>query len=176
MLFKPTPMASAYLVESDKFSDNRGGFIRTFCSEEFKSRGLESKYLQANMSSNLKAGVLRGLHYQKGDASEVKLVRCVRGEIFDVIVDVRPNSKTYLQHFSVNLSEDNQMSIYIPHGFAHGYQSLTDNAVVHYMVSALYAPGYEGGLRYNDPLLAIKWPLTVTEISKKDSSWKLIED
>lgn len=175
MLFKSTPLAGAYTIEVERFTDHRGDFFRTFCSDEFKEHNLEHNFLQANMSSNFKKGVLRGLHFQKGDASEVKLVRCVRGEIFDVIVDIRPNSNTYLQHFSAKLTEDNQTSIYVPRGFAHGYQTLTDGASVHYMVSALYTPGSEGGMRYDDPTLAIEWPLPPTEISAKDSSWQHLE-
>lgn len=175
MLFKATPLAGAYTIEVEKFNDHRGSFFRAFCSEEFKKHNLEYNFLQANISSNVRMGVLRGLHYQKGDASEVKLVRCVRGEILDVIVDIRQNSSTYLQHFSAKLTEDNHTSMYVPRGFAHGYQTLTDDAVVHYMVSALYTPGSEAGIRYDDPTLSIEWPLAPTEISEKDSSWQLLE-
>jgi len=175
MRFKETRLKGSYLVELDYHQDSRGAFARAFCAQEFKLLGLESNFVQSNLSTNKSAGTVRGLHHQNAPFSEVKLVRCIRGEIFDVIVDIRPSSETYLQYFSVILSESNSISIYVPRGFAHGYQALTDGATLHYMVSEPYSPTHESGLRYDDPTFRITWPVPVTCISDKDSSWPLVK-
>lgn len=175
MIFAQTPLAGAYLIGLERRGDDRGFFARAFCAREFAAHGLETTYVQANLSRNAKAGVVRGMHFQSAPDAEVKLVRCLEGAIYDVIVDIRPGSPTFRQSFGVELSAENGQMLYVPRGFAHGYQALTDGALTHYMVSAFYAPDAEGGLRYNDPALAIKWPQVVTETSAKDAAWPLID-
>lgn len=162
--FAPIPLAGSYLVRLDPHVDRRGMFARAFCANEFAAQGLETNYVQSNISHNVKAGILRGLHYQRGPHAEVKLVRCIKGAIYDVIVDMRETSDTYLGWFGAELSDKNGLMMYVPKGFAHGYQALSDDATAFYMVSAFYAPEAEGGLRYNDPRLAIVWPRSVTDI------------
>lgn len=175
MQFHPTPLAGAYLIGLDKREDARGFFARAFCREEFAAHGLETEYVQANMSMNAAAGVVRGMHFQRGADAEVKLVRCIAGSVYDVIVDMRPDSPSYLHWFGAELSATNGQAMYVPRGFAHGYQALSDGATLHYMVSAFYAPGAEGGLRHDDPAIAISWPMDITEVSAKDAAWPLIE-
>lgn len=175
MLFKPTPLVGAYIIAAEPREDARGYFARAFCAKEFAAHGLETTYIQSNLSRNVKAGLVRGMHFQAGADAEVKLVRCVVGAIYDVIVDNRPDSPTYLQWFGAELSENNGLAMYVPRGFAHGYQSLTDGAMAHYMVSAFYSPASEGGLRHDDPALRITWPMAVADISEKDANWPLIE-
>ena len=174
MIFNKTPLKDSYAIEIKPYQDQRGMFARAFCSKEFSDAGLESKFIQANISENHVKGTTRGMHFQTGIHAEVKVVRCIRGEIFDVIVDLRPNSPTYLQHFGMTLSESNNSALYIPKGFAHGYQTLTDNAAIHYLVTEFHHPSAEGGCRYDDPLINIKWPLAVTAISEKDEKWPLL--
>lgn len=173
MKFHKTPLMGAYIIEAEPHADARGLFARTFCAEEFMTHGLETQFVQANLCRNVTMGVIRGMHFQKGDDAEVKLVRCVSGAIYDVIVDIRTESPTFLQWYGAELSGDNGLAMYVPRGFAHGYQSLTEESTVHYMVSAAYAPGSEGGLRFDDPALAIDWPLEVAGISGKDAKWPL---
>ncbi len=175
MIVCETPLAGAFTVELEKREDARGHFARAFCATEFAAHGLETTYVQANLSGNEKAGLVRGMHFQRGDAAEVKLVRCVNGAIYDVIVDNRPDSPTYLQWFGAELSAENGRMMYVPRGFAHGYQSLTNAATAFYMVSTPYTPSAEGGLRFNDPRLDIQWPMAVTDLSEKDGSWPLLE-
>jgi dTDP-4-dehydrorhamnose 3,5-epimerase len=176
MIFHSTPLVGAFTIALEPREDKRGSFARSFCTKEFGVHGLEDKYVQSNLSRNLKAGLVRGMHFQTGLDAEVKLVRCIAGAIYDVIVDFRPHSPTYLQWFGAMLSEDNGLAMYVPRGFAHGYQSLTNGAMTHYMVSAFYAPKSEGGLRYDDPALRIEWPMEVTDLSEKDANWALIKD
>ncbi|MFQ6611076.1 MAG: dTDP-4-dehydrorhamnose 3,5-epimerase [Fidelibacterota bacterium] len=166
-----TKLSGSYIVELEKIEDDRGFFARTWCEEVFLKKGLISKIVQANLSYNHKAGTLRGMHYQRSPHGEVKIVRCIRGAIFDVIVDLRPDSKTYLKWFGTELSAENYKSLYIPVNFAHGFQTLTDDAEIFYLVSQYYHPESSTGLRYDDPAIGISWPLGVTEISGKDSSW-----
>ena len=156
--------------------DERGGFARIFCQREFEAHGLNPEVAQCNLSYNHNAGTLRGMHYQLAPAAETKLVRCTRGRILDVIVDMRPDSPTYLQHISAELSEENRMALYVPGLFAHGYQALTDGAEVTYQVGEFYTPGAERGLRYDDPRLGINWPLPVSVISEKDAAWPLLDE
>ena len=174
MRFSPTPLAGAYLIHLDPRLDARGLFARAFCAQEFAAQGLETSYVQANISANTHAGTVRGLHFQRAPHAEVKLVRCVKGALYDVIVDMREDSATFLRWFCADLSDDNGLMMYVPKGFAHGYQALSDGATAFYTVSAYYAPQAEGGLRYDDPKLAIAWPRTVSGISDKDAVWPLL--
>lgn len=166
-----TKLKGSYIFEPEKISDSRGFFATTFSSRDFVERGLNPKIVQCNLAYNHKKGTLRGMHFQVAPAAEVKLVRCIRGSIYDVIVDLRPESPTYLQSAGVELSADNRLMLYVPEMFAHGYQTLTDDTEVYYNVSQEYAPQYARGYRYNDPHFNIEWPLEVTEISEKDKTW-----
>lgn len=174
MRFTPTSLAGAYLIHLDPRKDERGTFARAFCAQEFSAQGLETTYVQANISTNARAGTVRGLHFQRAPHAEVKLVRCVKGALYDVIVDMREGSETFLRWFGAELTDDNGLTMYVPKGFAHGYQALGDGATVFYMVSAAYAPQAEGGLRYDDPKLAIAWPRAVSDVSDKDAAWPLL--
>lgn len=171
MLFIQTPLQGAYVVDLEKIQDERGFFARVFCAQEFEQHGLKPVIAQANLSFNHRKGTMRGLHYQLTPAAETKLVRCISGAIWDVIVDMRPDSETYLQHFGVELSTSNRRALYVPEMFAHGYLTLTDGAEVIYSVGELYTPGAERGIRYDDPALGIDWPIKVSVISRKDTSW-----
>lgn len=174
MLFTPTPLQGAYLVDLKEITDDRGFFARAFCAEEFEAHGLKPVVAQANISFNHRKGTLRGLHYQLPPASETKFLRCISGAIWDVIVDMRPDSDTYLQHFGVELSAANRQALYVPEMFAHGYLTLTDAAEVFYSVGEFYTPGAERGLRYDDPALGITWPVGIEVISEKDANWLLL--
>jgi dTDP-4-dehydrorhamnose 3,5-epimerase len=172
--FTGTPIPGAFIVEPEPHYDSRGLFARMFCTREFEERGLRPPSLQANVTFNFKKGTLRGLHYQVPPCAEVKLIRCTRGAVYQVIVDVRANSPSYLRHFAVELTELNRKSLYIPEMVATGYQALADGAEATYLVGAYYAPECERGVRYNDPALAIRWPLPVTALSDKDRRWPLL--
>lgn len=174
MLFTELPLAGAYLIELEPRGDDRGFFARSFSVEEFEAHGLQPAVRQCNLSFNHRSGTLRGMHFQVAPATEVKLVRCTRGVVYDVIVDMRSGSPTYLQHFGVELSDENRRALYVPEMFAHGYQTLTDGAEVAYQVSASHNAGCERGLRHDDPALKIRWPLPVAVISPKDAAWPLI--
>lgn len=163
-------LKDAFIFELEPINDSRGFFARTFCAEDFEKLGLNPHVSQCNLSYNYKKGTLRGMHFQIEPATEVKLVRCVRGAIYDVIVDIRPNSPTFLQHIGVELSADNRRALYVPEMFAHGYQTLTDDTEIFYQVSQSYAPLQARGYRYDDPAFNIEWPLPVTEISEKDKN------
>jgi dTDP-4-dehydrorhamnose 3,5-epimerase len=175
MIFHETKLTDAWLIDIEPRGDDRGIFARTMCSQEFAAHGLIQTYVQQNMSTSAKAGTVRGLHFQRQPDTEAKLIRCVRGAILDVIVDLRAGSPSYLQHQAFELTAGNQAQLYVPPGFAHGFQTLTDDIEVAYLVSAAYAPHSEGGLRYNDPSLGISWPLAVTSISEKDRNWPLLD-
>lgn len=175
MLFTETKLKGAFIIDLELKSDDRGFFARTFCAKEFEAHGLKPAVSQCNMSFNHKAGTLRGMHYQVAPACETKLVRCTRGAVYDVIIDLRPDSPTYRQHIGVELSADNRRALYVPEMFAHGYQTLTDDAEVVYQVTEFYTPGYERGARYNDPAFGIEWPMPVAVISDKDANWPLVE-
>lgn len=175
MRFEPTILSGAFVVTLDIKEDDRGFFARTFCQQEFADHGLKSLVAQCNLSFNHKAGTLRGMHFQVPPAAETKLVRCTRGAVYDVIVDLRPDSPTYLRHVGVELSEHNRTALYVPELFAHGYLTLTDAAEVAYQVGEIYTPGYERGIRYDDPALGIEWVRKVTVISQKDASWPALE-
>lgn len=175
MIFTETKLIGAFIIDVELLADQRGAFSRTFCAKEFEQHGLKPTVAQCNLSFNHQAGTLRGLHYQTPPAAETKLVRCTKGAIYDVIVDMRPDSPTYRQHIGVELTAENRRALYVPELFAHGYQALTDGAEVIYQVGEFYTPGYERGLRYDDPTFGITWPLPVTVISEKDASWPLFE-
>ena len=176
MIITRTPIEGVAILDLELRSDHRGFFARTFDQAEFVAAGLEPIVEQCNLSFNHKAGTLRGMHFQVAPHPEAKLVRCIRGAIVDIIVDMRPGSPTRLQHVAVELTADNRRSLYVPPFFAHGYQTLTDGAEVTYQVGGSYAPAAERGLRYDDPDLMLPWPLAVTEISTKDASWALLAD
>lgn len=171
MKFTKTNLADAVLIDLTRLADDRGFFARTFCADTFAKEGLVSVYPQSNHSSNLKAGTLRGMHYQKAPHEEVKLVRCVKGALHDVIIDLRPDSPTYMKWEGFDLTEENGRILYVPAGFGHGFQTLADDTHAAYQVSHPYTPGAEGGVRWDDPALAIRWPLPVSVISDKDASW-----
>ncbi len=171
MKFLKTGLQDAVLIELTRFEDARGFFARTFCAEEFGKQGLVTEFPQSNYSYNVAKGTLRGMHYQKAPHGEVKLVRVVQGAILDVIIDLRPDSSTYLKWEGFELTAENARTLYVPVGFAHGFQTLVDHTHVTYQVSHPYTPGVEGGLRWNDPAFGIDWPLPVATISDKDAAW-----
>ncbi len=171
LLFHPVDLGGAYLIEPVKDADSRGYFARTWCHREFEARGLNPELVQASLSCNTRAGTLRGLHYQLPPHAEAKLVRCSRGAIFDVLVDLRPGSSTFGRWFSAELSSANGRMLHIPEGVAHGFQTLVDDTEVVYFMSAYYAPEAARGLRFDDPALGIPWPLTVSVISSRDMQW-----
>lgn len=176
MFIESLPIQGAYLIKIEKKEDERGFFARTFCAREFSSFALHSNFVQTNISANTRAGTVRGLHFQKPPYQEIKLVRCFRGAIFDVIVDLREGSSTFRQWYGTELSEENGLAMYVPKGFAHGYQTLENQSTISYMVSTFYQPEYEGGYRFNDPAFQISWPLPVSSISKKDASLPLCDN
>jgi dTDP-4-dehydrorhamnose 3,5-epimerase len=175
MIFTETALKGAFVIDLELKPDPRGFFARGFCANEFEAHGLKPLVVQGNLSFNHRAGTLRGMHMQVAPSPETKLVRCTMGAIYDVIVDVRPDSPTYLQHIGVELSAENRRMLYVPEFFAHGYQTLTDNAEVTYLVGEFYNRDAERGLRYNDPALNIQWPHEVTVISDKDANWPLLQ-
>jgi dTDP-4-dehydrorhamnose 3,5-epimerase len=174
MQFHSTPLQDARIVSLEPRTDERGLFARSFCTREFDGAGLISRMVQCNISYNRFKGTLRGMHFQRAPATEAKLVRCTRGAIYDVIVDLRPGSPTYLRHFCIELTADNRTALYVPELFAHGYITLTDDAEVFYQVSGYYTPSLEGGLRHDDPAIGINWPTEVKHISDKDAQWPLL--
>jgi dTDP-4-dehydrorhamnose 3,5-epimerase len=174
MIYNATTLADAWLIELEKRGDDRGWFARTMDASEFAERGMDSVFVQQNASMSARAGTIRGLHFQRSPHAEAKLVRCLRGRIIDVIVDLRRGSPSYMRHESFELSAENARLLYVPKGFAHGFQTLTDDVEVSYLVSAAYAPEAEGGLRFDDPRLAIAWPMPVSVVSPKDASWPLL--
>jgi dTDP-4-dehydrorhamnose 3,5-epimerase len=172
MIFTETKLKCAFIVDVERKHDARGFFARAFCQNEFSAHGLKSTIAQANIASNLRKGTIRGMHFQYPPAAETKFVRCARGAILDIIVDLRPESPTYLEHVSVELSEENMRGLYVPERFAHGYQVLLDGTDTSYQVGEFYAPQLEGGLRYDDPHLGLQWPLPVTAVSEKDQGFR----
>jgi dTDP-4-dehydrorhamnose 3,5-epimerase len=171
MIFTTTKLMNAYFIEPEKKCDARGFFARVWCQKEFAEHGLISHLVQINMSYNKQWGTLRGMHYQAEPFQESKLVRCTRGAIYDVIIDLRQHSPTYRQWLGVKLTADDYKMLYVPEGFAHGFQTLEDNTEVVYQVSEFYAPQSEGGVRYDDPAFGIVWPVEVQVISDKDRNW-----
>jgi dTDP-4-dehydrorhamnose 3,5-epimerase len=176
MKFTQTPLNGAWIIDPEPHGDERGYFARVFCRKEFEAHGIEADVVQSNVSYSQHAGTLRGMHFQKAPAEETKLVRCLRGALLDVIIDIRPDSPTLGQYFSVELTTENKRMLFVPRGFAHGFQTLSDDTEMLYMVSEYYTPEAEGGHRYNDPAFGIKWPLPVSTVSDKDASWPLVSE
>lgn len=170
MKFTPTPLEGAYLIDVDKLGDERGFFARVFCANEFSAKGLTSSFVQVNNSLSTKKGTLRGLHYQLAPMQETKLVRCIRGSCYDVILDLRSGSKTFGHSFGAVLSAENRTMMYVPEGFAHGFYTLEDSTELMYMVSQHYDPKLERGVRWNDPAFSIEWPGLPVVISERDQN------
>ena len=170
MKFVPTPLQGAHVIEVEAREDERGFFARAWCQREMAEHGLDPKVVQCNLSFNHTRGTVRGMHYQVAPHQESKLVRCLRGSIFDVVIDLRPESATFAQWFGVELSAANRKMLFVPVGFAHGYQTLQDDTEVFYQVSEFYQPGSEAGIRWDDPAFAIEWPIAATLISDKDGA------
>lgn len=171
MRFVETGLAGACLVELEKREDERGFFARQYCEREFAAHGLPSRFVQVNNSFSARKHTLRGLHYQRPPHGETKLVRCVRGSLLDVIIDLREDAETYMRHHAVTLSAANRTMLCVPQGFAHGCLTLEDDTEAYYFVDSFYAPGAEGGVRWNDPAFGIDWPAKPAVISAKDASW-----
>ncbi len=176
LIFHPLPLADAVLIELTPKGDRRGKFTRLFCFDELKEIKSEFNIVQINHSYTKRKGTIRGLHFQFTPKAEIKMITCIRGKVFDVLVDLRKGSRTYLKWHSVELSRGNNRMIYIPKGFAHGFQTLEEDSELLYFHSDYYSPGHEGGLMYDDDKLKIKWPLDVSEISERDKSYKNIKD
>ncbi|MFL5963067.1 MAG: dTDP-4-dehydrorhamnose 3,5-epimerase [Gaiellaceae bacterium] len=174
MRFSEAPLAGVFVIEIDRIEDERGSFARTYCADEFAARGLEACVVQCSVSFTRRRGTVRGLHWQAEPHAEAKVVRVTRGAVHDVVVDVRAGSPTLHQSFAVRLDAISARSLYIPKGFAHGFQTLEDDTEVGYQVSAAYAPGAACGLRYDDPALAIDWPAPVTVVSERDREHPLL--
>lgn len=171
MKFEETPLNGAFVIHLEKSGDDRGFFARAFCRREFAEHGLSTSFLQVNDSLSRHKGTLRGMHYQVGDDAETKLVRCIKGSLCDVILDIRPESRTFGEHFAVELTEENRQMLYVPKGFAHSFITLEDDTEALYFSDAFYAPDSERGVRWNDPEFGITWPLDPVVISEKDSNW-----
>ena len=172
MIFRETSLKDAFIIEPERIEDERGFFARAWCKKEFEAHGLNPSLVQINLSFSKKRSTLRGMHYQGVPHQEAKLFRCIRGAIYDVIIDLRPASPTYLKWIGVELTPDNRKMLYVPEGFAHGYQTLVDNTEVLYPVSQFYSPESERGVRWNDPTFGIEWPdRDNVVISQKDKSW-----
>jgi dTDP-4-dehydrorhamnose 3,5-epimerase len=174
--FLETKLSGAWLIEPEPIVDERGSFTRTFCANEFGDRGLETRFVQNSQSENLFKGTLRGMHFQLAPHAEVKLVSCIRGAIYDVIVDMRPSSPSRYKWVGYELTPENRRQLYVPAGFAHGFQTLTDDTVVSYLISEFYTPQASFGVRYDDPAFGIAWPMVPTAMSEKDHNWPLIQD
>lgn len=174
MIVEPLALAGVFLVRPRRHADQRGFFARTYCRQIFQDHGLEDCAVQCSISVNIACGTLRGLHYQRQPHSETKLVRCARGAVYDVVLDIQPRSPTFGQWCGIELSEENGHALYIPHGFAHGFLTLHNNVEVHYQMAEAYAPGFAAGVRWNDPSLAIEWPLAPTVINDRDRELPLL--
>jgi dTDP-4-dehydrorhamnose 3,5-epimerase len=176
MIFIETELKGAFIIDAHRLEDSRGFFARVFCQREFEEHGLNPVVAQSSLAFNKVKGTVRGMHFQYPPAGETKLVRCTRGAILDTIVDLRPESPTYLRHVAVELSAQNHRALYVPERFAHGYQALEDATEATYLIGEFYSPGNEGGLRYDDPRLGLRWPLPACELSAKDSKWPMVEE
>jgi len=170
MIFDPLKLAGAHLIELDTLGDDRGFFARLFCEKEFGDRGLKTGITQVNNSLSARKGTLRGMHYQLPPHAEAKIVRCIQGSLYDVILDLRPESATFGRSFGAELSAENRRMMYVPEGFAHGFITLMDDTEAFYFVTAPYAPEAERGVRWNDPRFDIQWPMPPTVVSEKDAS------
>lgn len=171
MIFIETKIEGVFIIEPEAFEDKRGFFARTWCRQEFATHRLNPRLVQCNISFNRKRGTLRGMHYQAAPNEEAKLVRCTMGGIYDVVIDLRANSPTFKQHIAVVLTAQSHIMLYVPEGFAHGFQTLEDNTEVFYQMSAVYAPASARGVRWNDPAFGIQWPLDERIISERDRSY-----
>jgi dTDP-4-dehydrorhamnose 3,5-epimerase len=169
MQFEATPLQGAWLIRPEPHKDERGYFSRVFCEQQFSKQGLQTGFPQHSLSFNKQAHTLRGLHFQRQPHGETKLLRCSRGRIFDVIVDIRPESKTFRQYFAQELSESNLLALYVPEGFAHGFVTLEPETEVHYMISPAYVPGHGEAINWQDPALAIDWPVRPAVLSPQDA-------
>lgn len=176
MIFTPIPLAGSYLIDLQPFSDERGWFARFYCKEEFEKIGHRKEWVQLNHSVTYEAGTLRGMHFQLPPYREIKMVRCIAGMVYDVIVDLRKGSSSFLQWWGTELSAENRKMLYIPEGFAHGFQVLSANSELIYHHSEFYTPGAEGGIRYNDPMINIGWPLAVTGLSERDAKHPFLNE
>jgi dTDP-4-dehydrorhamnose 3,5-epimerase len=176
VIFNETRLKGAFVIELERREDDRGFFARSFCQQEFEERGLKAVIAQCGIAANLKKGTLRGMHFQFPPAAETKLVRCTRGALLDIVVDLRPESKTFLEHVAVELDAESMRALYVPERFAHGYQVLRDDTVANYELGAVYTPNAEGGLLHDDPRLGLRWPLPVSAISARDRSFPLLAD
>jgi len=174
MYFSDAIIVGAKLIDPNPHQDNRGRFLRAWCVQEFSDHGINFSPVQANMGYSARKGTVRGMHYQESPALEAKLVRCTRGSMFDVAVDLRPDSPTYGKWFGVELSAQNGRMLYVPEMCAHGYQTLEDDTEMHYMTSAFYTPGTARGVRFDDPAFGIEWPLTVASVSEQDRGWPML--
>lgn len=174
MIIRKAPLQGPVVIELDKREDSRGFFARTFCAKEFRNHGLTTDFVQANLSYTREIGTIRGMHYQVAPSCEAKLIRCINGSVWDVSVDMRPDSPTYLHHFGVELSAKRRNAVYVPEMFAHGYMTLDADTELLYHCSKAYSPNAERGVRHDDPAIQINWPLPVSNISDKDQAWPLI--
>lgn len=175
MKFTETKLRDAWLIEPEPVRDPRGFFARTFCAKAFAERGMDAEFVQHSRSQSQEKGTLRGMHFQIAPHAETKVVSCVRGAMFDVIIDLRPQSPTYRQWQAFELTQDNRHELYIPKGFAHGFQALTDDVETNYLISSFYDANASSGARYDDPAFGITWPLDVSVISERDRGWGFLE-
>ena len=173
MIFQKTNLEGAYIIESEKIEDERGFFVNLWNKDDARKNSLETELTESNVAFNQKKGTIRGFHYQLSPYEGAKLIRCTKGSVWDITLDLRPNSKTFKEWISVELTESNYKLNYIPAGCAHAYQTLEDNSEVVYLMTQQYMPEYENGIQFSDPTFNVNWPLEPTEISKKDKSWKL---
>jgi len=175
MEFFETGLKGAFIIKPQLMEDQRGFFGRIFSQDEFDQQGLQTIFKQANHSGSTQKGTIRGMHFQFSPYTEAKLVKCIRGKIYDVLIDLRKNSPTFLRWYGAELSDENKLMMYVPNGFAHGFQSLEDNSEIFYLVSEFYKKDYEGGAKFDDPIVGIKWPLPVTAISEKDKNCSFLD-
>jgi dTDP-4-dehydrorhamnose 3,5-epimerase len=175
MIFKETPLAGAYVIEPERINDHRGFFARVWCKKELQEHGLKSELSQSNIGFSFRKGTFRGLHFQKTPHAEVKIVRCTRGSIFDVIVDLRPESSSYKRWFGVELSAENRKMIYVPEGMAQGYATLEDNTEINYHTSELFNSEAASGVRFDDPAFGVQWPVVPAVVSDQDRNWPLMK-
>ncbi len=176
MTFHPTPLSGNYLVQPEPFTDERGWFVRTYCKREFAAIGHRDEWVQLNHSFTREQGSIRGMHFQLPPWGEIKMVRCIAGAVWDVVVDLRKDSPTFLQWYAAELSAENRTMMYIPAGFAHGFQTLKPDTALLYHHTEYYQPGAESGLRFDDPALGLQWPLPVTRVSERDQAHPLIDE
>ncbi|NRA11654.1 MAG: dTDP-4-dehydrorhamnose 3,5-epimerase [Crocinitomicaceae bacterium] len=176
MKFEKSAIEGVYLIHLEPLEDDRGWFSRYFCQKEFADQGIETQFVQFNHSFNVKKGTVRGMHYQKAPHLDAKLIRCINGSVFDVAVDLRKSSKTFLKWISVELSSKNRTMIFIPPGVAHGFQTLEDDTELLYHHTGFYSPGSEGALHHNDPLIGIEWPNAIISVSERDKAHKFLDE